>query len=67
MTGLGALVYFGFFGVAALWLFVTSERFNRTPQEEPDQSQVPELSNSDSVSAGPVGSNACCASQSSLK
>jgi hypothetical protein len=65
MTGLGAALYFGGFGIAALWLFLTSERFRaRMPQ---DQDQRPEFSNSINVSAGPLGSSPFCASQSSLK
>jgi hypothetical protein len=65
MTGLGATLYFGFFGLAALWLFVTSDRFRA--QDAPDQDQQPDLSNSASVSAGPLGSRPWLASHSSQK
>ena len=65
MTGLGATLYFGFFGLAALWLFLTSERF-RAPEPQ-DQDQRPERSNSVSIAAGPLGSRPWCASHSSQK
>lgn len=65
MTVLGAAVYGGFFGVAALWLAATA------PAKEADdaagQSQWQDRSNSASVAAGPVGSSPCCATQSSQK
>jgi hypothetical protein len=65
MTGLGATLYFGGFGLAALWLYLTSERFRaRVPQ---DQGQRPEFSNSINVAAGSLGSSPFCASQSSQK
>jgi hypothetical protein len=43
MTGLGAAIYGGFFALAALWLFLTSDYagFSRA-----DQDQDPERSNS---------------------
>lgn len=49
MTGLGAALYGGFFGLAALWLFLTADR---APDggEAPDQTQRPERSNSASAS-----------------
>lgn len=46
MTGLGALLYCGFFGLAALWLFVTSDY--RAAMHF-GQSQRPERSNSASA------------------
>ena len=49
MTGLGALVYVGFFALAALWLFVTGRAEG--------QGQYPERSNSSSTAAGSEGSS----------
>lgn len=63
MTLLGAVVYAGFFALAALWLSAT----NPDAVEERAQSKRPERSNSVSVAAGPVGSSPCCATQSSQK
>jgi hypothetical protein len=65
MTGLGATLYFGGFGLAAAWLYLTSERFGAP--ERQDQDQRPELSNMVRVSAGPLGSRPWCASHSSQK
>ena len=65
MTGLGAALYFGFFGLAALWLFLTSERF--TARKAPDQDQRPERSNSVSASAGARVSSPWFTSHSSQK
>ena len=65
MTGLGAAVYCGFFGLAALWLLVTSE--GPLTGEPDDQGQRPECSNSTSTSAEPAGSSPCLASHSSQK
>lgn len=65
MTGLGAALYFGFFGSAALWLHLTSDRGK--VQDRPDQDQWPERSNSVSASAGPLGSRPCWVSHSSQK
>ena len=45
MTGLGALLYCGFFGLAALWLFATSDY-----RAAHVQAQVPDRSNSVSAS-----------------
>jgi len=64
MTGLGAALYGGFFGLAALWLFLTADR-GPEPDDAPDQAQRPDLSNSESASAAQVGSRSCCASQAS--
>jgi hypothetical protein len=66
MTGLGAALYGGFFGLAALWLFLTADR-GAEPDDVVDQAQRPDLSNSDSASAAHVGSRPCSASQASLK
>jgi len=62
MTGLGAALYCGFFGLAALWLFATGDG----PEPE-DQDQRPLRSNSASAVAAPQGSSPWLASQSSLK
>ena len=65
MTGLGATLYFGFFGLAAAWLYLTSGRVRgRMPR---DQDQEREFSNVVSISAGPVGSSPWWASHSSQK
>jgi hypothetical protein len=63
MTGLGAALYGGFFGLAALWLFLTSDAVGRRE----DQGQAPERSNSTSVAAEAEGSSPALASHSSLK
>ena len=64
MTGLGAALYGGFFGVAApLWLYLTADR-DPLP---PDQPQRADRSNSDSASATESGSMPCWASHSSRK
>ena len=42
MTGLGAVIYVGFFGLAALWLFATADY-------RVGKAQRPERSNSASV------------------
>ena len=60
MTTLGATIYLGFFAVAALWLFATSD-------EADDQGQEPERSNSASTAAGPDGSSPWALTQSSSK
>jgi hypothetical protein len=51
MTGLGATIYFGLFAIAALWLFLTSDRFSR------GQAQRPERSNSWSAAVDSDGSS----------
>lgn len=40
MTGLGAAIYGGFFALAALWLFLTSDYagFRRSQRQEPERS-----------------------------
>jgi hypothetical protein len=61
MTALGATLYGGFFALAALWLFVTSDG----PDE--GQSQAPDFSNPVSASDASAGSNPMLATHSSLK
>ena len=62
MTRLGAALYGGFFGLAALWLFLTADH-----GPAPDHVQRPEASNSESASAADAGSRSCLASQASSK
>ena len=64
MTGLGAAIYGGFFGLAALWLFLTAERTEGPGTDQPNE---PVRSNSISVADTLVGSSPCSASQSSQK
>jgi hypothetical protein len=66
MTGLGAALYGGFFGLAALWLFLTADRGPEIG-DAPDQLQEPDRSNSDSASAADAGSRSWCASHASSK
>jgi hypothetical protein len=65
MTGLGASIYVGFFALAALWLFLTSD--GPLIKGSEDQGQRQERSNSTSTSAAVDGSNPALASHSSLK
>ncbi|GFG54020.1 hypothetical protein CQY20_25385 [Mycolicibacterium agri] len=65
MTGLGASVYVGFFVLAALWLFLTSD--GPLTGDDEDQSQRPERSNSTSTSVAADGSKPALANHSSLK
>ena len=65
MTGLGASIYLGFFALAALWLFLTSD--GPLTRGTEDQGQRPERSNSDNASAGPEGSSPWLVSHSSQK
>ena len=65
MTGLGASIYVGFFALAALWLFLTSD--GPLTRESEDQSQQPERSNSTSTPAAVDGSSQALASHPSLK
>jgi hypothetical protein len=67
MTALGAALYGGFFGLAALWLFVTSEGPAATDQGANGQGQRPDFSNSTRRSAGSAGSNPMLVSHSSSK
>jgi hypothetical protein len=71
MTVLGAVLYFGFFGFSALWLYLTAGR-DLTPEpgtvaDRLNHDQRPERSNSVSASAAALGSRSCCASHSSEK
>jgi len=65
MTGLGASIYLGFFMLAALWLFLTSD--GPLTRRAENQVQQPERSNSPSTSAGPAGSSPLLASHSAQK
>lgn len=65
MTGLGAAIYGGFFALAALWLFLTSDYagFRR----ERGQDQDPVFSNSARTDAADDVSSDWLVSHSSLK
>ncbi len=65
MTGLGASIYLGFFVLAALWLFLTSDGPLMGRSE--DQAQRPERSNSTRTSAHAEGSSPWLVSHSSQK
>jgi len=65
MTGLGASIYLGFFALAALWLFLTSDGPLMGVRD--DQGQDPERSNSTSTDAKPEGSSPWLVSHSSEK
>lgn len=65
MTGLGASIYLGFFALAALWLFLTSD--GPLTGEPGAQGQRPDRSNSPKTSAGPAGSSPWLVSHSSQK
>lgn len=65
MTGLGASIYLGFFALAALWLFLTSD--GPLMSRSDDQGQRPERSNSTSTSAHSDGSSPWVLSHSSQK
>ena len=64
MTGLGAAIYGGFFALAALWLFLTSDYRSSGAD---DQDQVPERSNSTNAAADSDGSIPWLVSHSSSK
>lgn len=68
MTALGAAIYGGFFALAALWLFLTSDYagFRRAGRES-GQDQAPERSNSDSTFAADEVSSPLLVSHSSSK
>ena len=66
MTALGAAMYGGFFGLAALWLVLTAER-GPARETAADQLQPAERSNSENASAAHAGSSSCAMSQSSSK
>lgn len=65
MTGLGASIYLGFFTLAALWLFLTSD--GPLSRGTEDQGQRPDRSNSASSTAGSEGSSPWLVSHSSQK
>ena len=65
MTGLGATIYGGFFGLAALWLFLTADRWEAPP--DADQPNEPVRSNSTRTADALVGSSSWSASHSSQK
>lgn len=65
MTGLGASIYLGFFALAALWLFLTSD--GPLTGDPNDQGQRPERSNSANTSADEEGSSPWLVSHSSQK
>ena len=60
MTGLGALLYCGFFGLAALWLFATSDyraAYRTAWHGRPAHAQRPERSNSAKAATAPAESS----------
>ena len=65
MTGLGASLYLGFFALAALWLYLTSD--GPLTRGSRDQSQRPDRSNSASTSADSDGSSPRLVSHSGQK
>jgi hypothetical protein len=67
MTALGAALYGGFFGLAALWLFMTSDGPTATDQGGDGQGLRQDFSKSASRSADSAGSSPMLATHSSLK
>ena len=65
MTGLGASLYIGFFALAALWLFLTSD--GPLTERAEDQGQHPERSNATKTEAASEGSSPWLVSHSSQK
>lgn len=65
MTGLGASIYLGFFALAALWLFLTSD--GPLMRRSDGQDQRPDRSNSASSSPDSAGSSPWLVSHSSQK
>jgi hypothetical protein len=65
MTGLGASIYVGFFALAALWLFLTSD--GPLFGESDDQGQRPDRSNSTNTEAESEESSPWLVSHSSQK
>ena len=65
MTGLGASIYLGFFVLAAVWLFLTSD--GPLIKGSDDQAQRQDRSNSTSDSADSDGSMPWLVSHSSQK
>jgi len=64
MTGLGAAIYGGFFALAALWLFMTSDAGMGNSD---DQGQRPDRSNSTRAAAGAESFSPDFVNHSSLK
>ena len=64
MTGLGATIYGGFFALAALWLFVTSDAGMGNGD---DQDQKPDRSKSTSAATGAESFSPDLVNHSSLK
>ena len=64
MTGLGATIYGGFFALAALWLFLTSDYAGL---RRGDQGQEPERSNSANTAVDSEGSSPWLLSHSASK
>ena len=67
MTVLGAALYGGFFGLAALWLFLTSDDSAGADDVSTDQGHRHDFSNSTSRSAGSEGSSPMLVTHSSAK
>lgn len=69
MTGLGAMIYIGFFAFAALWLFMTGRADGQGAESQGAESQgrFPDRSNSMSADAGPDGSSPWLLTHSSSK
>jgi hypothetical protein len=65
MTGLGASIYVGFFALAALWLFLTSD--GPLIGGGDDQGQHPDRSKSTNTEANSEGSSPWLVSHSSQK
>jgi hypothetical protein len=65
MTGLGASIYLGFFALAALWLFLTSD--GPLFGDSDDQGQRPDRSNSTNTDADVEASSPWLVSHSSQK
>ena len=66
MTGLGALLYCGFFGLAALWLFATSD-YRAAWLGRQDQPQRPDRSNSANAATASADSSPRLLTHSSSK
>ena len=67
MTVLGAVLYGGFFALAALWLFMSAEGGGGPVGSDAGQSQRQDRSNATNASAAGAGSSPCLASHSSQK
>jgi hypothetical protein len=67
MTGLGAAIYGGFFALAALWLFLTSDYAGFARRSDDGAAQWPERSNSTNIAADSEGSSPRLVSHSASK